>query len=398
MKKLLLSLLLLITTVTAKAQPYDLSIFIGQSNMTGRVTEQLATPLNQNVLGWDGHLQTYRISPSTLNDAVFRRQYDFTYPVHIQKYTGPEVACTNRIQKITNRQQRFAKYAWGGSAISTWNPTTGVHYKQFMKHIEGLKTDSNTKSVTIYWMQGESDTTPSLSYDYIKNLLDIKKALTTKFGDIRFIVGRITREPWITYTGTDTGVKEVRTALESFEWVDTDTFTKVQEPEDNNNPPAHYDTQGTEDLGIAFANQFLYTPVPRHRLYGNGHHYYTSSNMEKKRLMREGWVLEDKQYAYKLPSENKDTTPYFRAYNTVSGEHFWTANIDEYRVLINIGEWVRDGIDGHIFKTPLDGTVPLRRYLSIVTGLHHWSNNADEHNRITANGWVFEQIDGYVLP
>ena len=368
--------------------------------MTGRLPIAdltSADKANSRLYYFDGINNTWINNPqgNASERGATHIQVSMGYDAERYNYWGPDIECSRTISSLTNTNRHLLKMSWGGSAISTWHPDTGSNYAKIKSMCQSAGVNQND-NVTVFWMQGETDAQPHLCNDYYDSLKYLESRLKTDLFMDRFIVGRITTQPWATYSGSNP-VKVVRSSLEQFEWVDTDSFSKVQEVADGNNPPAHYDGDGVRSLGRIFALKYLYGLMSRYRLLdpSNGQHYYTLDRLESISMQRQGWQLEDKQYMHYLPSESNKTTPLYRAFNPAKNEHFWTANKQEYDYIVEIG-WIHDGIDGHIFINQEYGTTPLFRFY-LGGHLHHYTADPNEKANLLASGWIYEGVVGYVV-
>lgn len=374
----------------------NIDIYIGQSNMTGTIPITEARTDNQSIYGWDSINNIWVNNPHH-EEGIFHAQVAMGRPEHVKDMVGCEMTCSRFIAQQTNTTRHVIKFSWGGSPISDWHPDTGPHYAKILSMCRAANISSND-NVTVFWMQGESDTQDNRSNSYLENMKFLESRLKTDMHMSRFIIGRITLEPWSTYDGADAGAKEIRLVQEQFDYVDTDSFPKKPEENDRGNPPAHYSPEGTRMLGMSFAMSYLHKSSRVYRLHNpqSRIHYFTLSSKESISMIRQGWSLEDGEYTYSMPEESDKTTPYYRAYNPNTGEYLWTSNIDEYNAVRSFG-WNQDGIDGNIFKSHELGSYPLYRLFNSTSGLHHWTANEDEKTRCIDWGWTYEGIVGYVI-
>lgn len=252
-----------VVTSTVTVERVRVYLVAGQSNADGRaVTTNLSAALQQPQTNIDfyynGTLTTLR--PLTSSGSQF----------------GPEITFGQRLATLVNADatNRIAliKYAVGGTTLySDWKAngtvTTngeGARYISFQQTVtngwKALLSAYPTATFSLegmIWMQGESDV-PSASAAYFSNLTNFIADVRLTYNSPRlpFIVGRLAAGQ--TGAGNATLLAVVRQAQTDVAaadpWtglVDTDSFALKPDV-------LHFDDQGQQALGTAFAEQMLF--------------------------------------------------------------------------------------------------------------------------------------------
>ena len=128
-----------------------------------------------------------------------------------------------------------------------------------------------------------------------------------------------------------------------------------------------------------------------YRLYNPNlqEHFYTTSDNEKSKLTKLGWVDEGSTWlSPKNPHE--DSFPVYRLYNKKTGRHLFTPQVEEKDYLVSKG-WEYEKI---AFYTSCGLT--FYRYLNPKNGDHLFTYDENEISRIIAAGWIREKITIHV--
>jgi len=150
------------------------------------------------------------------------------------------------------------------------------------------------------------------------------------------------------------------------------------------------DLKVTEDV-VLYAHWKTVSTVTMYRLYNpnSGEHFYTSSERERKALVKQGW--NDEGVAWVGPSISN--TPVYRLYNENAGDHHYTPSKRERDNLIKQG-WKDEGIGWYSDDAK---TKPLYRLYNpnATTGSHHYTTSARERDKLVQQGWQDEGIGWY---
>ena len=102
-------------------------------------------------------------------------------------------------------------------------------------------------------------------------------------------------------------------------------------------------------------------------------------------------ILSGSNYLYVI-SDESDSTPVYRLYNSNTGEHLYTVDANEALTLSN-GGWNLEGIN---WNAPTSGTAVVRLYNSHVAGGEHvYTTDANEVAVLVAAGWTNEGTKFY---
>ena len=179
---------------------------------------------------------------------------------------GPELSAGETISNALGGEQvGEVKFAVNGTNLySQWNPSTpGGLYSQMVTQVQTALADLpiqqpgvTGKVAGFFWMQGESDVGRTTA-EYQADLTNFIASVRATFGDpnLPFIFGLINDAG----AGTDLirqAQENVAMTVPNTFLVDTDSY-----PRDTPNDDIHFNTEGTIDLGIGFADAFL-TTVP----------------------------------------------------------------------------------------------------------------------------------------
>ena len=162
---------------------------------------------------------------------------------------------------------------------------------------------------------------------------------------------------------------------------------------DVNNNPDENNSDVNDNPNVNNNTDTQITTVTMLRLYNpnSGEHFYTSSEREKKALVKQGWNYEG--IAWEGPSWSN--TPVYRLYNENVGEHHYTTSKKERDNLVKAG-WKDEGIGWYSDDAK---TTPLYRLYNpnAVTGSHHYTTSARERDKLVKQGWKDEGIGWYGL-
>ena len=270
-------------TASSSAEDRDLIIVAGQSNAVGFDAKPSLLPADErdkDVIFWfkigdpppdaadsssDGKWTT--LGPQPLGNPLPKNLTERQYGNFAQAEGGfgPEIGfCRTLLQKEPNRKLAVVKAAFSGTSIpQDWDPVgnepNSACYKalvdQITKAAESAKANGvNLQPKYMIWVQGESDSTEERSKNYADNLtemltalrndisapdLKIALAVNTKFGN-----GKKPFMPKIVQSQKDVAAKDERII-----YIDTSKATIAN--------AAHYDTQGTLDVGKWIAEGLL---------------------------------------------------------------------------------------------------------------------------------------------
>lgn len=160
---------------------------------------------------------------------------------------------------------------------------------------------------------------------------------------------------------------------------------------------SYNDVQRTLGNGDRMAAQNLYgTNVPLsvngdlYRLYGNGHHFYTTDNVEANSAAIYGYRYEGLA-GYIYPNNQQGTVPLHRLYGY--GDHFYTASSMEVQIAASYG-YHYEGIAGYIYPSNQQGAIPIYRLYGY--GDHFYTASSMEVQIAASYGYHYEGIAGYM--
>ena len=227
---------------------YQVILMAGQSNMVGLGNiDDLESPLfPENIayfnFGMNNHLEV-------LNHTF-----------------GPEIGISEVLaENFPNLNFIFIKYAVGGSSIEDWLPhletkhNDNIHfgnlYEKFLKKIDSITKNYNTKDIALIWMQGETDARhleKSINYEVnLKNFIgNIRKDLNNP--QLPIIYGKVSSK-----IKDDATLGNVRAAQERIAkyvprvyLISTDEIPLLS---DN----VHYSSRGLIQLGHRFGYELV---------------------------------------------------------------------------------------------------------------------------------------------
>lgn len=264
-------------------QPIDLILVAGQSNSVGfnAIPADLpADPIDKDILFWWRcgdpppdkhdtissrkwtHLQPQPIgNPMPKNQGVSRQYGNFAQK---EGGFGPEIGLARTLAAKSGAKLAVVKAAFSGTGIQRdWNPESedkeGACYRALIEETQSAvaaakKNGNNLRLKAFVWVQGESDANKNDAPKYAERLahmiaslredLDAPElvalvAVNTKFGG-----GKNAFMPKIIEAQQAVAAKDPRCV-----YVDTSAATIANK--------AHYDTQGTLDVGKWFAEALL---------------------------------------------------------------------------------------------------------------------------------------------
>lgn len=136
-----------------------------------------------------------------------------------------------------------------------------------------------------------------------------------------------------------------------------------------------------------------YEGIPMYRLYNlnSGEHFYTGNDVERAKLVEDGW--KDEGIGWYAPTYGE---PVYRLYNP-EGDHHYTTDLNERDTLVSYG-WKDEGVG---WKTLVshDGVnaVPIYRQYNHNQKLcnHNYTVSVNEKNELIKRGWKDEEIGWY---
>jgi len=232
MKMKIVAMLALAMNVAAQAaEPLDVYICAGQSNMAGAgQKEELPAELQAaqtNVFIFDGAKWTV-MEPS--------------------KRVGPEVSFAYTLQRALNKPIGIIKYAKGGTNLAKdWSPENPASLYAKLKTTVAAAGQARKISIKgMIWMQGENDSRyEEMAKAYAQNLTNFIQTARKDFNspEMPFVAGRV--NPPYAFSNL------VRTAqstctVEGYSYIDCDDLSKQE-------GGLHYDTAGLVEMGKRFA-------------------------------------------------------------------------------------------------------------------------------------------------
>jgi len=136
--------------------------------------------------------------------------------------------------------------------------------------------------------------------------------------------------------------------------------------------------------------------VPLFRMFGQGDHFYTTSEAEKNSVTRAGVYKDEGTEGYLAASEAPGTTELYRLVMNRGGavDHFYTSSASERRSALSSG-YRDEGVAGYISQSHESGTTPLYRLLG-QQGDHFYTTNESERQSAISKGYKDEGVAGYV--
>ena len=136
--------------------------------------------------------------------------------------------------------------------------------------------------------------------------------------------------------------------------------------------------------------------VPLYRMFGQGDHFYTTSEAEKNSVARAGVYKDEGTEGYLAVSEAPGTTEFYRMVMNRGGavDHFYTTSAGERQSALSSG-YRDEGVAGYIAQSQEPGTVPLFRLLG-PQGDHFYTTSESERRSAISKGYKDEGVAGYV--
>jgi hypothetical protein len=230
-------LALVMNSAVQAAEPLDVYICAGQSNMAGTRTEKPLLPpelqaVQSDVLVFDGTAW----SPLSPRDKGF----------------GPEISFAYEMQKALKKPIGIIKQAKGGTNLAkNWNPEDPQSlYARLKQKTDAARKSRDIRIAGMIWMQGENDSRhEEMAKAYAQNLTNFIQTARRDFNSpgMPFIAGRV--NPPYGFSNL------VRTAQESctvkgYSYINCDDLPKHDDH-------LHYTTAGQVELGKRFAQSML---------------------------------------------------------------------------------------------------------------------------------------------
>jgi carbohydrate esterase-like sialic acid-specific acetylesterase/PEP-CTERM motif-containing protein len=246
----------------ALAQPVQVFILAGQSNMVGgNSTPHLPTEPFNYQLPQEGILYSYDVREGQtvfISDGWEALRPSVRGPTY-----GPEISFGQRINEAVDEPVAILKHAFSGTNLfGDWNPDEPEAwrkvYPEFISHTQRDLALLGTAGVDyeiagMMWHQGESDMWAPVIDGYGDRLTDFVARVRQDIGapDMPFYIGAISDLNTNSYVlDLRQHQKDVANALPDVYYVETSQFPLK---EDN----IHFDPAGSVGLGIAFADAFL---------------------------------------------------------------------------------------------------------------------------------------------
>jgi hypothetical protein len=233
------ALVLLQNSVAQAAEPLDVYICAGQSNMAGaglktELPDDLQSPLSDVFVFDGGAWSVFEAGP---------------------KRVGPEVTFACEMQKALKKPVGIIKHAKGGTNLAKdWNPEDPESlYAQLKQKVDAAGKAREIRIAGMIWMQGENDSRyAEMAAVYPQNLANLIQTARKDFNspDMPFVAGRVNPPP-----GKFSCVSQVRAAQETcavpgYSYINCDDLPK-------NPDNLHYNTAGQIELGKRFAQKML---------------------------------------------------------------------------------------------------------------------------------------------
>lgn len=287
MKRASFSLLLVFFTLAAlstegAAEPRDLILVAGQSNAVGFDANAAELPVDagdKNILfwwrcgdpppdeydstsrGWTSLQPQPRANPMPKTAGVGRQYGNFS---KADGGFGPEIGFARTLQAREKKPLAVVKAAFSGTGITTdWRPReagpSGACYRALLEETKNALEKAREKGIALrvralVWVQGESDANAALAPLYAHNLGEMITALRQDLGapemtalvgvNTHFGNGKNTFMPLIVEQQ-----KQLAARLPRCAYVDTDGLSHAN--------GAHFDTKGTLEMGIRFAEALI---------------------------------------------------------------------------------------------------------------------------------------------
>ena len=234
MKMKIVAMLALAMNVAAQAaEPLDVYICAGQSNMVGAgQKEELPAELQAaqtNVFVFDG-AKWIVMEPS--------------------KRVGPEVSFAYTLQRALNKPIGIIKHAKGGTNLAKdWNPADPKSlYSQLKQKVDAAGKAREIRIAGMIWMQGENDSRfEEMAKVYSQNLANLIQTARKDFNspETPFAAGRVNPPPAYKFADLVRTAQE-KCTVERYSCINCDELT-MQEGN------LHYDTAGLVEMGKRFA-------------------------------------------------------------------------------------------------------------------------------------------------
>jgi len=228
------------------AQPFDLYILIGQSNMAGRgvITPEIADETNDHVFMFTKDKQWL----------IAKHPLHFDKPASVG--VGPGLSFGIAIAKAyPGHNIGLIPCAVGGTAIEYWlpgayDPATKTHpYDDAVERITAAMKFGTIKGVI--WHQGESNSSPEKIKGYLDKLADLIKRVrtVTHNPNLPFVVGELGRYRPV-YASINTILPQLLPMVPN-------TALATSENLVHKGDTTHFDGSSAQELGRRYATQML---------------------------------------------------------------------------------------------------------------------------------------------
>ncbi|MFA7369037.1 MAG: sialate O-acetylesterase [Kiritimatiellales bacterium] len=237
MKMKIVAMLVLAMNVAAQAaEPLDVYICAGQSNMQGARTEKGLLP---------AELQAVQENVFVFNDKTGWEKLAAR-----EKGFGPEISFAYEMQKALNKPVGIIKHAKGGTNLAKdWDPSDpNSLYSQLKQKVDAAGKTREIRIAGMIWMQGENDSRyEEMAKAYAQNLTNFIQTARKDFNSpgMPFVAGRVNPPAAYAFAGWVRKAQETCAAV-PYSFVDCDDLPK----HDDN---LHYNTGGQVELGKRFA-------------------------------------------------------------------------------------------------------------------------------------------------
>jgi hypothetical protein len=211
--------------------------------------------------GWTTLQPQPRANPMPKTAGVGRQYGNFAKP---DGGFGPEIGFARTLQARGKKSLALVKAAFSGTGMTTdWRPRdagpSGACYRALVEETKNALEKAREKGITLriralVWVQGESDANATLAPQYARNLGEMITALRQDLGapemtalvgvNTHFGNGKNTFMPVIVEQQ-----KQLAAGLERCVYVNTEGLSYAN--------GAHFDTKGTLEMGVRFAEALL---------------------------------------------------------------------------------------------------------------------------------------------
>ncbi len=136
--------------------------------------------------------------------------------------------------------------------------------------------------------------------------------------------------------------------------------------------------------------------TPIYRLYNKWttEHFYTTSDAERKRLVKLKW--RDEGVGWTAPTTSN--SPVYRMFNKWAGDHHYTTSLNEVQKMEKNG-WKNEGVAFYSVDRGQERVALYREFNPYEkTGFHNYTLASKEHNTLVKRGWKAEGAAWYAIP